>query len=253
MFPLRGHPDRGRQEFIVSRLAHPGNLPISTSTGSPWRERADAARIGRVTVTQYLTATTLDGFIADAHNSLDWLFHGAAGRGRRAALGGVHRRRGGAGDGRDDVRLGPRARGPAHASGAVAGLLRRPALLGVHPPGAARDRPASTSASSPATSRRCTPRWSAAARAATCGWWAAASWSAASTTPGSSTRCGSASRRSRSARGRRCCPAGSRGCPCARCAATAVRRSRVRRRVPARGVPAGPGVRGSSAPTTRCH
>ncbi len=27
-----------------------------------------------MTVTQYLTATTLDGFIADAHNSLDWLF-----------------------------------------------------------------------------------------------------------------------------------------------------------------------------------
>ena len=32
-----------------------------------------------MTVTQYLTATTLDGFIADAHNSLDWLFKVAQG------------------------------------------------------------------------------------------------------------------------------------------------------------------------------
>ena len=45
------------------------------------RDRCDHAgagqlfpRVGRVTRTQYYTATSADGFIADEHNSLDWLF-----------------------------------------------------------------------------------------------------------------------------------------------------------------------------------
>ena len=45
------------------------------------RDRRDHAgagqlfpRVGRVTRTQYYTATSADGFIADEHNSLDWLF-----------------------------------------------------------------------------------------------------------------------------------------------------------------------------------
>jgi dihydrofolate reductase len=42
--------------------------------------RHDAAlRSDRVTATQYYTATSIDGFIADAENSLDWLFEAAGG------------------------------------------------------------------------------------------------------------------------------------------------------------------------------
>jgi dihydrofolate reductase len=41
-----------------------------------------AAIVGIVTKTQYYTATSIDGFIADADNSLDWLFQfGAAAEG----------------------------------------------------------------------------------------------------------------------------------------------------------------------------
>jgi dihydrofolate reductase len=36
--------------------------------------RGSGVEDGIVTLTQYYTATTLDGFIADPHNSLDWLF-----------------------------------------------------------------------------------------------------------------------------------------------------------------------------------
>ena len=67
-------------------------------------------------LTQYLTATTLDGFIADADNSLELAVRRS--RARTAAAGfdaflGERRRDG---DGRDDLRVDPRPREPAGES-----------------------------------------------------------------------------------------------------------------------------------------
>ena len=61
-----------------------------------------------MSLTQYYTATTLDGFIADPDNSLDWLFTRKHDEDGPMNYGAVHRRRGRAGDGLDDVRVDPR-------------------------------------------------------------------------------------------------------------------------------------------------
>src|SRR5262245_15592299 len=60
-----GPGSRGASSLIVSRSRAAGNLPTSSAGG-----RTYAAQMP---LTQYYTATTIDGFIADEHNSLEWL------------------------------------------------------------------------------------------------------------------------------------------------------------------------------------
>ena len=125
---------------------------------------------------------------------------------------------------------------------------------GSSPTGSCPRSPASTSASSAATSRRCTPRWSPPPAGRNVwlvgggdlvGWFHDA---------GLLDQVRGQHRAGHARRGRAAAAPPDRGAVPARGAPQRrLRRSRVRRRVPARGVPAGPGVRGSSAPTTRCH
>ena len=82
-------------------------------------------------LTQYFTATTLDGFIADADNSLDWLFaveREDEGRGFARFLDGV----GAMAMGATTYQWVLDHEQPARASPTLAGVLRRPAVLGVH-------------------------------------------------------------------------------------------------------------------------
>jgi hypothetical protein len=64
-------------------------------------------------MTQYYTATSIDGFIADEHNSLGWLFEVPAGDddvGHEDRFARFLPRRRCHGDGVDDLHMGPRAR-----------------------------------------------------------------------------------------------------------------------------------------------
>ena len=63
-----------------------------------------------MSLTQYYTATTLDGFIADPDNSLDWLFTRAQDEGGPLNYGDFIAERRRARDGVHDVRVDPRPR-----------------------------------------------------------------------------------------------------------------------------------------------
>jgi dihydrofolate reductase len=88
-------------------------------------------------LTQYFTATSIDGFIADEDNSLEWLFQADAGADREDRFGSFFGAVGAMAMGattyewvlEHDQLLGE----PAE----VAGVLRLHALLGLHSPAAA--------------------------------------------------------------------------------------------------------------------
>ena len=154
--------------------------------------------------TQYYTATTVDGFIADPNDSLDWLFE-------------VPRD---GGSGYDAFReffadVGAMAMGATtyewvlgheqlvdHPEKWATWYGKTPCWVFTH-----RQLPVLsrtwTSGSSRATCARCTRRWSRRRARRTCGSSAAASSSARSPTTGSWTRSGSACSRCSSARARR--------------------------------------------------
>ena len=66
--------------------ARAGNLPISSRRQRRGRPDGDG-----MPLTQYYTATTLDGFIADADNSLEWLFDVPRAEDGEPRWDGVHR------------------------------------------------------------------------------------------------------------------------------------------------------------------
>src|ERR1051326_1893801 len=75
----------------TGRVAHCSSAGASDSPKRPPRTSdfvRDLASVGGqvplMTKTQYYTATTLDGFIADEHNSLDWLFEVERGTGHES-------------------------------------------------------------------------------------------------------------------------------------------------------------------------
>ena len=112
----------------------------SASSRSPSSGRWSSARgstttrtEGDVSLTQYYTATTLDGFIADPNDSLEWLFTRDQDHDGPLNYAAFIADVGALAMGSDDVRVDPRPRvrrqGPERVEVAV-----RPPVLGVHAP-----------------------------------------------------------------------------------------------------------------------
>ena len=149
-----------------------------------------------MSLTQYYTATTLDGFIADPDNSLELAVHPQA-RGRRAVeLRRVHRRRRSARNGVDDVRMDPRPRVRGQGLRRT-GAGRTRSRAGSSRTGSCRSCPTRGSSSRARTSRPCTTRWSPPRVTGTSGSSAEATWSVSSPTWGCWTRSSCRSHRSR--------------------------------------------------------
>ena len=89
-----------------------------------------------MSLTQYYTATTLDGFIADPDNSLEWLFTRKQDEDGPMNYGAFIAQVGAMAMGATTYRMGPRPRVRGQAAGAVEVALRHP-RVGVHPPAAA--------------------------------------------------------------------------------------------------------------------
>ena len=89
-----------------------------------------------LTLTQYYTATTLDGFIADADNSLDWLFTRNRDPDGPLSYGAFIADVGAMAMGLDDVRMGARPRVRRQGSAGVE-VAVRDSVLGLHAQAAA--------------------------------------------------------------------------------------------------------------------
>ena len=152
------HEDEGASPKMAKRLEAMLQVPSEGDDAAGRRRdrrrsrrrqhRTIAAAAGK---TQYFTATSIDGYIADQDNSLDWLFQAhedTHGEGRWETFIGA---------------VGAMAMGAttyewvlehdeaARRSGEVARVLRRHPVLGLHPPRAARRSRTPTSGSSKAT------------------------------------------------------------------------------------------------------
>ena len=169
---------------LARQLLRACGLEVDSGDPINWlRARHGEPAGGRpVTRTTYYTATTLDGFLADEHDSLDWLFvqdqdeKGPLNYDEFIAR--TRRDR----DGRDDVRVDPAAQ---RRDGRGVALRRcRPGWSATASCPASK---APTSGSPRATSRRCTTSWWRRPAARTSGWSAVATWPPSSPRPASST------------------------------------------------------------------
>jgi dihydrofolate reductase len=93
---------------------------------------------GAVAKTQYYTAASIDGFIADRDNSLDWLSDAGSGAGKEDRFAGFFAGVGAMGMGARTYEWAVEHESLLEGSRQVAALVRLGAVLGVHSPAAAR-------------------------------------------------------------------------------------------------------------------